>query len=94
MSHLNRLRIPEDSETFGDRARMLDGFVKQGYLQRQKLNPDVAQGDQPVFQYSWGPRAKAEIPEQNMVGLISSVRKETLYVKVVKSDHIVTSYIQ
>ncbi|KAH8556720.1 MAGE family-domain-containing protein [Umbelopsis sp. PMI_123] len=73
MSHLNRLRIAEESETFGDRAKILDGFVRQGYLQRQKLNIDTAQSDQPVFQYSWGPRAKAEIPEQNMVGLISSV---------------------
>ncbi|KAI9282832.1 MAGE family-domain-containing protein [Umbelopsis sp. AD052] len=93
MSHLNRLRIPEESETFGDRARMLDGFVKQGYLQRQKLNADVAQGDQPVFQYSWGPRAKAEVPEQNMVGLISSVRKSTV-VESCPNEHIVTCYIQ
>jgi hypothetical protein len=74
-SHLNRLRIPEESEAFGDRGRMLDGFVKHGYLHRQKLVMEAAQNDQPVFEYSWGPRAKAEIPEHNMVGLISSVSK-------------------
>lgn len=54
---------------------MLDGFVKHGYLHRQKLVMEAAQNDQPIFEYSWGPRAKAEIPEHNMVGLISSVSK-------------------
>jgi len=72
-SHLNRLRVPEESEAFGDRAKLLDGFVRHGYLRRQKLASELTQSDQPAFEYSWGPRAKAEIPEQNMAGLISSV---------------------
>lgn len=54
----------------------MDAFVKHGYLHRQKLVMEAAQNDQPIFEYSWGPRAKAEIPEHNMVGLISSVSKQ------------------
>ncbi|KAJ2960993.1 hypothetical protein NQZ79_g3766 [Umbelopsis isabellina] len=72
-AHLDRLRVPNESESFGDRSKVLDGFVRQGYLARQKLALESNQSDRAVFQYSWGPRSKAEIPEQNMVGFISSV---------------------
>ncbi|KAG2179843.1 hypothetical protein INT43_003629 [Umbelopsis isabellina] len=72
-AHLDRLRVPNESESFGDRPKVLDGYVRQGYLARQKLALESNQSDRAVFQYSWGPRSKAEIPEQNMVGFISSV---------------------
>ncbi|KAM3582946.1 hypothetical protein VKS41_004702 [Umbelopsis sp. WA50703] len=72
-AHLDRLRVPNESESFGDRSKILDGFVRQGYLARQKLTLESNQSDRAVFQYSWGLRSKAEVPEENMVGFISSV---------------------
>ncbi|KAI8370538.1 MAGE family-domain-containing protein [Radiomyces spectabilis] len=70
--HLDRLKITDSSPTFGDRDRLLDTFVKQGYLHRTKTNePDP--NTVPEWEYYWGPRAKAEIPEGNMVEFISSL---------------------
>ncbi|KAI9027420.1 MAGE family-domain-containing protein [Phycomyces nitens] len=73
VEHLNRLQVTEETETFGDRDKLIDGFVKQGYLLRQKTSNDPAADPDAGWEYYWGPKAKAEIPEENMVNFITSL---------------------
>lgn len=51
-----------------DLEKLLSTFVKQGYLDRQKTSStDQSQNlEKDPFEYRWGPRAKIEIPENNL----------------------------
>ncbi|KAF7721793.1 hypothetical protein EC973_004118 [Apophysomyces ossiformis] len=71
--HLDRLRVADETTLFGERDKLLDSFVKQGYLHRQKTGHDQDPSSDAVWEYYWGPRAKAEIPEENMVEFIASM---------------------
>lgn len=66
----------EDSPTFGDREKLLDGFVKQGYLHRAKVGDEARGNNDNVWEYYWGPRARAEIIDSNIVDFITSVSYE------------------
>ncbi|OAD66451.1 hypothetical protein PHYBLDRAFT_152523 [Phycomyces blakesleeanus NRRL 1555(-)] len=74
--HLNRLHVTDETQTFGDRDKLLDNFVKQGYLLRKKNNlaaNDPNADPDAGIEYYWGPKAKVEIPEENIVNFITSV---------------------
>ncbi|KAG0163912.1 hypothetical protein DFQ28_011038 [Apophysomyces sp. BC1034] len=71
--HLDRLRVGDETTTFGERDKLLDLFVKQGYLHRQKSGHDHDPSNDVTWEYYWGPRAKVEIPEDNMVEFIASM---------------------
>lgn len=73
MGHLDRLRVMSTTETFGERDELLNSFVKQGYLHRVKLADDAGIEGGPSFEYYWGPRAKAEVSEEQIVDFIASV---------------------
>jgi hypothetical protein len=68
---LDRLRVGQTSKTFGTREELIGGFIKQKYLIKTKVNDQ--QGDEPEFLYTWGQRAKVELPEQNIVEFMTSV---------------------
>ncbi|KAI7876012.1 MAGE-domain-containing protein [Lichtheimia hyalospora FSU 10163] len=70
--HLDRLNVHEDSPKFGDREKLLDGFVKQGYLHRAKVGDEARGNSDNVWEYYWGPRARAEIYDSNIVEFITS----------------------
>ncbi|CDS10024.1 hypothetical protein LRAMOSA02701 [Lichtheimia ramosa] len=70
--HLDRLNVLEESPTFGDREKLLDGFVKQGYLHRAKVGDEARGNNDNVWEYYWGPRARAEIIDSNIVDFITS----------------------
>ncbi|ORY90589.1 MAGE family-domain-containing protein [Syncephalastrum racemosum] len=72
MGHLDRLRVMSSSEAFGERDELLNSFVKQGYLHRAKLADDAGIEGGPSFEYYWGPRAKAEVSEDQIVDFIAS----------------------
>lgn len=74
--HLDRLNVLEESPTFGDREKLLDGFVKQGYLHRAKVGDEARGNNDNVWEYYWGPRARAEIIDSNIVDFITSVSYE------------------
>lgn len=77
--HLDRLNIHDDGSKFGDREKLLDGFVKQGYLHRAKVGDEARGNNDNVWEYYWGPRARAEILDSNIVDFIISVSNDTLY---------------
>lgn len=78
--HLDRLRVSDETTTFGERDKLLDSFVKQGYLHRQKSGHDQDPANEVTFEYFWGPRAKVEVPEDKMVDFIASVSHLWKYV--------------
>ena len=87
--HLDRLNVHEDSPKFGDREKLLDGFVKQGYLHRAKVGDEVRGNSDNVWEYYWGPRAKAEIYDSNIVDFITSVSHSTWHI-LLSFTHVVS----
>ncbi|KAI7862084.1 MAGE homology domain-containing protein, partial [Spinellus fusiger] len=75
--HLDRLCVREETHAFGDRDKLIEGYVKQGYLARHKIGnagpSDTDTAADLQYEYTWGPRAKVEIPEENMVNFIASL---------------------
>ncbi|KAI8146057.1 MAGE family-domain-containing protein [Fennellomyces sp. T-0311] len=69
--HLDRLGVTDESRAFGDREKVLDSFVKQNYLTRDKVAGD--QQNETTREYYWGPRARAEITDEDIIGFITSV---------------------
>lgn len=76
--HLDRLNVHDECPKFGDREKLLDGFVKQGYLHRAKVGDEARGNNDNVWEYYWGPRARAEIMDSNIVDFITSVSNGTL----------------
>ncbi|KAI9494644.1 MAGE family-domain-containing protein [Zychaea mexicana] len=79
--HLDRLGVIDDSQTFGDREKVLDSFVKLNYLVRSKTGTDP--NNESGREYYWGPRAKAEVTDEDIIGFIvstygSDVNEETM----------------
>ncbi|KAI8875054.1 MAGE protein, partial [Backusella circina FSU 941] len=69
-SHLDRLHVTQASTTHDARDELISEFIKQKYLIKTKINEQ--QGDEPEYIFSWGPRAKVELPEQNIVEFMTS----------------------
>jgi len=55
--------------------KLLSTFVKQGYLDKQKTNRiDQSQNsEKDPLEYRWGPRAKIEMPENNLIKFIRAL---------------------
>ncbi|KAI7857359.1 MAGE family-domain-containing protein [Circinella umbellata] len=70
IEHLDRLGVMDDSDTFGDREKLLDTFVRQNYLIRSKSGNDP--NDENSREYYWGTRARAEITGEDIMGFIVS----------------------
>lgn len=56
---------------FEDRDKLLESFQKNHYLKKTK-RPDTS-GEEIEYDFTWGPRAKLEIPPQNMVNFLLQV---------------------
>jgi hypothetical protein len=57
-----------------DLEKLLSTFVKQGYLERQKTRSEQSQNsEKEPLEYRWGPRAKIEMPESNLIEFIRAV---------------------
>ncbi|KAG2232214.1 hypothetical protein INT48_003904 [Thamnidium elegans] len=69
--HLNRLKVTKTKSEFGDREELLNSFQRNHYLKKSK-RPDTS-GDEIEYDFTWGPRAKLEIPPQNMVNFLLEV---------------------
>ncbi|KAL1930998.1 hypothetical protein VTP01DRAFT_10135 [Rhizomucor pusillus] len=69
--NLDRLRVTDETETFGDREKLLEYYVKQGYLHRAKAGEDP--NSDVVYQYYWGPRAKIEVADTDITDFIISL---------------------
>lgn len=77
--NLDRLRVTDETETFGDREKLLEYYVKQGYLHRAKAGEDP--NSDVVYQYYWGPRAKIEVADTDITDFIISVSICKLYMR-------------
>ena len=71
IEHLDRLGVTDDSNTFGDREKLLDSFVRQNYLIRSKSGNDP--NNENSREYYWGTRARAEVTGEDILGFIVSV---------------------
>jgi hypothetical protein len=65
--HLNRLKLTDVQV----RDKYLESFIKNGYLKKTK-KPETS-GDDMEYDFTWGPRAKVEVPSQNLVNYMLSV---------------------
>ncbi|KAF9985814.1 hypothetical protein BGZ65_009745 [Modicella reniformis] len=73
MSHFRRLSLLEDNSQFGDIQKKLDVLIKKRYLEKFKLDHMNDSGEKAEMEYRWGPRAKIEFPEENVVKFIQEV---------------------
>ncbi|KAG9302319.1 hypothetical protein G9A89_008811 [Geosiphon pyriformis] len=71
--YITRLHLHEANETFGDVEKLLLSFVKQGYLGRQKSGMIDQISEKENVEYIWGPRAKVEIPKENLIQFIKMI---------------------
>uniref|UniRef100_A0A1D1Z808 Melanoma-associated antigen G1 n=1 Tax=Anthurium amnicola TaxID=1678845 RepID=A0A1D1Z808_9ARAE len=74
LTHYFRRLHLVDNDKF-DLEKLLSTFVKQGYLDRQKTNrADQSQNsEKDPLEYRWGPRAKIEISENNLIRFIRAL---------------------
>jgi len=74
LAHYFRRLYLVDNDKF-DLEKLLSTFVKQGYLDKQKTNrSDQSQNsEKEPLEYRWGPRAKIEMPESNLVEFIRAL---------------------
>ncbi|KAI9021213.1 MAGE family-domain-containing protein [Hyaloraphidium curvatum] len=69
-SYLAKMGDADDLEAgiTDEQTKLIDKFVKQGYLDKRKTS--TQEGDE--ISYVWGPRAKVEFPDNNIVDMIAS----------------------
>ncbi|CAG8602572.1 3845_t:CDS:2 [Funneliformis caledonium] len=74
LAHYFRRLCLIDNDKF-DLEKVLSTFVKQGYLNKQKVSrSDQSQNpEKESLEYSWGPRAKVEMPEENLIEFIRAL---------------------
>lgn len=74
LTHYFRRLYLDGNDKF-DLEKLLSTFVKQGYLDRQKTSgTDQSQNsEQDPLEYRWGPRAKIEMPENNLIKFIRAL---------------------
>lgn len=76
---MDRLKITKSRSDMDDRDKLLDLFQKNQHLKKTK-RPDTS-GDETEYDYTWGARAKLELPPQNMVNFLLHVSPPS-YVQV------------
>jgi len=73
LTHYFRRLYLVDNDKF-DLEKLLSTFVKQGYLDKQKISTDQSQNlEKDPLEYRWGPRAKIEMPENNLIKFIRAL---------------------
>ncbi|RIA96908.1 MAGE family-domain-containing protein [Glomus cerebriforme] len=74
MTHYFRRLYLVNNDKF-DLEKLLSTFVKQGYLDKQKTSrTDQSQNsEKEPLEYRWGPRAKIEMPESNLIKFIRAI---------------------
>ncbi|ORY03619.1 MAGE-domain-containing protein [Basidiobolus meristosporus CBS 931.73] len=75
---LRRLSICEGVEhaEFGDIDQLVTQFIKQGYLDKSQVNHvdfSSQSNEIPSYEYRWGPRAKVELTEINVLNFITEI---------------------
>ncbi|KAF9413467.1 Melanoma-associated antigen D2 [Podila epigama] len=65
--------IYEKQSVPGNIQTKLDGYVKQKYLEKIKLEHMDDSGEKPEMEIRWGARARVEVPEENVVQFIKEV---------------------
>lgn len=73
MAHFRRLELLEDDSPFGDIQKKLETLIKKRYLEKSKLDHLNDSGEKAEAEYRWGPRARVEFPEENVVKFIQEV---------------------
>ncbi|KAF9360267.1 hypothetical protein BGX34_007868 [Mortierella sp. NVP85] len=73
MSQLRRLSLLEDNSPFGDIQKKMEAFIKKRYLEKFKLDHMDDSGEKVEMEYRWGPRARIEFPEMNVLQFIEEV---------------------
>lgn len=72
LGYLRRLGLRKGNinPIFGSIEDVLADFTKRAYLDRIR----VQTADADTFEYKWGPRAKIELPEENLIQFMAEVR--------------------
>ncbi|KAI7901562.1 MAGE homology domain-containing protein, partial [Cokeromyces recurvatus] len=71
--HLDRLKITKNNSEFDDRDKLLDSFIKSGYLKKTQLN-NVTENEEIEYNFTWGQRAIVELGPAGVVSFLSSVK--------------------
>ncbi|CAG8646897.1 10124_t:CDS:2 [Cetraspora pellucida] len=86
LRHYFRTLYLENNPKF-ELDKLLPNFVKQGYLDKQKSGFADSSSQAPErehVEYRWGPRAKIEMPEENLCGFIKSVYGDDVPSDIIK----------
>ncbi|KAI1315052.1 hypothetical protein EDD11_001345 [Mortierella claussenii] len=73
LSHMRRLSLLNDNSPFGDFQKKLDVLIRKRYLEKNKLEHMDESGEKAEMEYRWGARARAEVPEENIVKFIQEM---------------------
>ncbi|KAG0377444.1 hypothetical protein BGX24_006091 [Mortierella sp. AD032] len=68
--HFRRMKLMEEE---GEMEKKMDMFMKKRYLEKAKMEHMDDTGDKVEMEVRWGARARAEIPEENVVRFIEEV---------------------
>lgn len=68
---MDRLKITKSSSEADDRDKILELFQRNQHLKKTK-RPDTS-GEETEYDYTWGSRAKIELPAENMVNYLLEV---------------------
>ncbi|KAG0288313.1 Melanoma-associated antigen D2 [Linnemannia gamsii] len=87
--HFRRLMLMDEG---GDIDKKMDMFLKKRYLERSKLEHLDESGEKIEMEVRWGARARAEIPEENVVQFIEEIfgpeAPKTLRESIVKASNL------
>ncbi|KAF9016556.1 hypothetical protein BGZ52_005737 [Haplosporangium bisporale] len=73
MAHLRRMNLLSDESPLGDISKKMDMYVKKRYVDKLKLEHMDDSGEKAEMELRWGPRAKIEVPEENVVQFMKEV---------------------
>ncbi|KAF9913316.1 Melanoma-associated antigen D2 [Linnemannia zychae] len=89
--HFRRL-MPVDEDSEIDIDKKMDMFIKKRYLEKSKMEHMDDTGDKVEMEVRWGARARAEIPEENVVRFIEEIfgpeAPNTLRESIMKASNI------
>ncbi|KAG0298835.1 Melanoma-associated antigen D2 [Linnemannia gamsii] len=87
--HFRRLMLMDEG---GDIDKKMDMFLKKRYLEKSKLEHLDVSGEKIEMEVRWGARARAEIPEENVVRFIEEIfgpdAPKTLRESIVKASNL------
>ncbi|KAF9551168.1 hypothetical protein EC957_010054 [Mortierella hygrophila] len=87
--HFRRLKLTEEGS---DIDKKMDMFMKRRYIEKSKMEYLDDSGEKIEMEVRWGARARAEIPEENVVRFIEEIfgpeAPKTLRESIVKASNI------